>query len=237
MLSQATPGAAAHGPVALNPTALAPLFLVTLPWANNCDPSEDEGTYSEYVRAADEIEARRLVALDMIAQSKGFPSPDEPGYQAAVDEFVEDRVSGWAEVVEVAKSVASDLSFLFEHELFPDGVRRDIDMDALKALLVANRDTLVVRNPDSAGMRGPAVQPATLFRVGLRVRTLHGERDTDETGQDRVTPPGAWGVIANHNHAKHWDVVFDGGGWVVLTEAEMLDPKHYQLETTPTAGP
>jgi hypothetical protein len=83
-------------------------------------------------------------------------------------------------------------------------------------------------------MRAPT-KPAATFGVGLRVRTLYGELDTDDNGKARRTAPGTWGSITHHNHGEHWDVVFEGGGWVVMTESEMLDSKLYQLE--PAASP
>ncbi len=70
--------------------------------------------------------------------------------------------------------------------------------------------------------------PSALY-PGISVITVKGELDTDHTGQERQTPPGAFGHIASHNHADHWDVVFSNGAWVVLTEAELGDPLQYTL--------
>lgn len=64
---------------------------------------------------------------------------------------------------------------------------------------------------------------------GLRVQTLGGEQDTDPNGAERQTAPGTWGHISQLNHGDHWDVVFPNHAWVVLTEAELLDPSQYRL--------
>ena len=66
-------------------------------------------------------------------------------------------------------------------------------------------------------------------RPGISVRTLKGEIDTDEDGQERTTPPGTWGYVSGHNHDDHWDVRFPKGAWVVLTEAELFDREQYHL--------
>ena len=206
------------------------LFSVLLPWSNSGNPADEEGTYATTVWAADEEEAVRLVAEEMAAESNQFAGEKDDAARAAdIADFVQSRREGWSEVVSIEDAVESDLAELYAQELFPDGVKRGIDMGALRALVRANRERLVIQSLEAGSS-------ATCFKVGLRVRTLHGEQDTDETGNERRTPPGTWGSITNHNHADHWDVVFEGGGWVVLTEAEMLNHKDYQLETTAATG-
>lgn len=64
---------------------------------------------------------------------------------------------------------------------------------------------------------------------GKRVRTLFGEIDTDHHGDERRTLPGSWGHVSMHNHADHWDVTFPNGGYVVITESELLNTALYQL--------
>jgi len=79
---------------------------------------------------------------------------------------------------------------------------------------------------------------------GVRVQTLQGELDSYiEAGQDieRVTSPGTWGVLASLNHIdgeglSHWDVTFEGGGWVILSTAELSDPTAYKLGQPATAA-
>lgn len=76
---------------------------------------------------------------------------------------------------------------------------------------------------------------STPITVGMRIKTLKGELDSDERDGQRVTPPGTVGVVSAHNHADHWDVTFPNGAWVVLTEAEMADPSLYTLVDTDQA--
>lgn len=74
-----------------------------------------------------------------------------------------------------------------------------------------------------------ALMPEESIAPGVRVQTVNGEVDTDEDGALRQTEPGTWGVIASHNHADHWDLTFPGGGWVVVTEAELADDTQYRV--------
>jgi hypothetical protein len=122
------------------------LFHVTLPWSWNGDPSDEEGSYNCYVQAADERHAKNLAAQEMVdSASKTLGEPGDPDYEAEVSRYIQTRVDGWCDVSDVTSSIAADLCVLFERELFADGVRRDIDMDALRGLIVANRDAVVLQ--------------------------------------------------------------------------------------------
>lgn len=66
------------------------------------------------------------------------------------------------------------------------------------------------------------------YFVGQLVRTIGGELDFDEEGQERVTSPGAIGFLADENQPGQWAAHF-GGAAVYLEESELSDPKQYQL--------
>ena len=71
------------------------------------------------------------------------------------------------------------------------------------------------------------LQPGTL------VRTLYGELDTDEGGEERMTPAGEFGhqtnyFVASDGHV-YWSLVFPNGAAVNPTEDELLDPNQYTL--------
>lgn len=86
-----------------------------------------------------------------------------------------------------------------------------------------------------------------LFSPGLRVLTKHGEHDLDHADRERFTPAGTWGHIdslAHHEPSSaslsaqqfpealplhHWNVVFPGGGWVILDDNELSDPLQYSI--------
>lgn len=63
---------------------------------------------------------------------------------------------------------------------------------------------------------------------GLCIRTLKGEVDTDEDGQDRITPPGSRGVLMYENVPNQWAVYF-GEASVHIEESELRDPAQYSL--------
>ena len=148
------------------------LFSVLLPWSNSGNPADEEGSYATTVWAADEKDAVRRVAEEMAANSKQFAGEEDDAARAAdIADFIQSRMEGWSEVVSIEAAVESDLAELYAQELFPDGVKHGIDMGALRALVQANRELLVIQTLKA----GPATTAsATCFKAGLRVRTLHG---------------------------------------------------------------
>ena len=65
--------------------------------------------------------------------------------QAERDEWVAERAADSMECCLVSDSLKSDLEVLFAAELFPDGVTFDIDIEALRTLVSANRELLRVK--------------------------------------------------------------------------------------------
>jgi phage-related baseplate assembly protein len=68
------------------------------------------------------------------------------------------------------------------------------------------------------------------YFVGRLVRTIGGEQDQDGEGNERDTPPGAIGFLADENLPGQWAAHF-GDAAVFLEESELSDPKQYQLIT------
>lgn len=67
------------------------------------------------------------------------------------------------------------------------------------------------------------------IKPGLLVRSIEGECDSDEHGQDRKAPAGAVGRIIDEAGADSWNVVFPNGCWVILDLAELRDVLAYEL--------
>ncbi len=130
-----------------NPTDGLTLFRVMLPWSGDCKPSDELGTYSTTTWAKSEAAAAREVAEEMADSGEvDFSSVAER------KKFVESRCDGWKDVVNVKSCVQSDLSTIFEHELYGGGSRVQIDMDALRDLLVANKDKILKPVKPSTGV-------------------------------------------------------------------------------------
>lgn len=77
------------------------------------------------------------------------------------------------------------------------------------------------------------------YAVGDRVRTLRGEADTDENGDQRHTEVGSVGRIIAFNHftEEHgniFDVIFPNGCWVVLSDRELNDSNLYEVQPVTT---
>jgi hypothetical protein len=65
--------------------------------------------------------------------------------QADREAWIAERAADSMECSLVADSLKWDLSELFAAELFPDGVRYDLDIEALRTLVSANRELLRVK--------------------------------------------------------------------------------------------
>ena len=114
------------------------LWNVMLPWARNGDASDEEGTYSTTVEGDDEDGAKLNAAIEM-ADSGEKEFCDEEDRQS----YIDSRVAGWADVYPQQQQLRQDLSSTFFDELFPDGVCREINLQALAKLLSENRNTIV----------------------------------------------------------------------------------------------
>lgn len=120
----------------------AQLYYVTLRW-----PQNDSGSFSQRVNASDAWEACMLTAK-LMAESREEES--DGTYEAFEDQadreaWIAERASDSMECCLVADSLKSDLEALFASELFPDGVTFDIDIEALRTLVSANRELLRVK--------------------------------------------------------------------------------------------
>ena len=62
------------------------------------------------------------------------------------------------------------------------------------------------------------------IQVNDRFINLSVEIDTDEHGNERVTPPGSVWRVTGHNCDDVWDIVCDAtGAWICPTEAELAE--------------
>lgn len=71
---------------------------------------------------------------------------------------------------------------------------------------------------------------AESLRAGLEIVTVKGELDQDEDGQERVTPPGSVGVLAEQSMPGQWEVHF-GDAAVHIGEGELFNPAEYRLRS------
>lgn len=67
-----------------------------------------------------------------------------------------------------------------------------------------------------------------ILKKGLRVRTLKGEIDTGNDGEDRITSPGSLGELMYENTPNQWSVNF-GEASVHIEEHELRDPEQYEI--------
>lgn len=85
-------------------------------------------------------------AIRGVAESMAQSAPDlDPNDNAAIDRFVERAVERVESVTDTSAQLPFDIGNVFCDELFPDGCRRDIDMNALAALLSEHRDSVLKR--------------------------------------------------------------------------------------------
>lgn len=114
------------------------LWNVMLPWAWNCNPADEESTYSTTVEAVDEDAAKLAAATEMAdSDEKEFMDDDDRA------KYIRSRVAGWGDVYPQQAQLRQDLASVFEDELFPDGVRREINLEALGRLLAEHRAALL----------------------------------------------------------------------------------------------
>lgn len=114
------------------------LWNVMLPWAWNGNPNDEEGTYTTTVEGADEDEAKRRAAEEMADSGEKEFVDDEDRAK-----YIATRLTGWGDVYPQQAQLRQDLASVFEDELFPDGVRRNLNLEALGKLLAEHRAVLV----------------------------------------------------------------------------------------------
>lgn len=108
---------------------------VTLPW-NEDNP--EEGEYGTTVMAVDDKEAVLLAAQEMAETvEKEFDSDSDR------DTFIQTLVRHGGFVVDAMDDLKYNLGVVFGGQLFPDGVRRAIDHNALAQVLAEHRDQIV----------------------------------------------------------------------------------------------
>ena len=124
-----------------NATA-AELYCVTLRW-----PNDDAGSFSQNVYATDPWEACVITARLMAEAREEDTEGSYPAFEDQADReaWIAERAADSMECSLVADSLKWDLSELFAAELFPDGVRYDLDIEALRTLVSANRELLRVK--------------------------------------------------------------------------------------------
>lgn len=134
------------------------LYAVTLKW-----PQDDEGTYGENVYATDHWDACLKVAESM-GQQRDQGSINTYETEAEKQSWIFDRANDSIECHLVKDSLASDLAALFASDLFPDGVKRSINMTALQKLVVEHRDSLV-SSEEPAAPAAPATETLIFHSV------------------------------------------------------------------------
>lgn len=110
------------------------LWNVMLPWAWNGNPNDEEGTYSTTVPGDDEDDAKLNAAIEMADSGEKTMLGDEDRQR-----YIESRVNGWGDVYPQQDRLSLDLASVFEDELFPDGCRKTINLEALGVLLSVHR--------------------------------------------------------------------------------------------------
>lgn len=111
------------------------LYAVTLNWVQ-----EDEGSYSDYVHASSHAEACVKVA-EAMADQRGYVDENETPVQKR--EWINCRAWDQVDCHLVKESLEADLVALFGDELFPDGVKRCLNLEALRVLLAEHRNSLL----------------------------------------------------------------------------------------------
>ncbi len=127
---------------AISAATAAQLYYVTLRW-----PQNDSGSFSQRVYASDAWEACMLTAIMMAEAREDETDGTYEAFedQADREEWIAERASDSMECCLVADSLKTDLEALFAAELFPDGDVFDIDIEALRTLVSANREVLRVK--------------------------------------------------------------------------------------------
>lgn len=116
-------------------TVAPQLYSVTLHWEQ-----ADAGNYTATVTASDIPEACMLTARKM-SEEDHLVFDD----QSERETWIWARAQDVVHCALVADILKGHLAELFAAELYPDGVEFDIDVEALRALVLANRDQLRVK--------------------------------------------------------------------------------------------
>lgn len=154
-------------------------FNVTMPY--NSDDIDGEGTYSTTVRAADTDHAKRLCATEM-ADSGQREFDSDSDREAYIDEHAE----GWADVYPTIDQLTQDMSTVFADQLFPDGVKREINLEVLGQILAQNRELVIGTSvPDLNAERRDVTRYALESLVELLSSPESADRAADATQADR----------------------------------------------------
>jgi len=110
------------------------------------------------------------------------------------------------------------------------------DPDNRIALLLMQNREQAIADLEASNAEGPVcflkkdhpMPAASILQIQDRVKTLIGEHDTDQDGQDRFTPPGSIGVLMDENLPGQWSVQF-GDAAVYIEDSELRDPALYEL--------
>lgn len=70
-----------------------------------------------------------------------------------------------------------------------------------------------------------------MYPIGSIVRSINGETDTDEKGNDRETGPNAHGWIYSNSPYCGYGVCFTNGTCVFLEHYELEDAEQYDVAT------
>jgi hypothetical protein len=114
------------------------LWNVQMPWAWSGDPCDEEGTYTTVVPGANPQEAKLNAAIEMA--DSGEKEMSGAGQR---ERYIESRMHCWADVYPQVEQIKQDLASTYADELFPDGVAREINLQALGRLLAEHRSELL----------------------------------------------------------------------------------------------
>lgn len=155
-------------------------FNVTMPWDVNGDP-DSEGTYTTTVRAADQDQAKRLCAEEMGASGqREFDSDSDR------EDYIDAIAENWADVYPTAEQLQQDMATIYGEQLFPDGVKREINLEALGQVLAQNRELVIGAGvPDLNAERRDVTRYALESLVELLSSPESADRAADAAQADR----------------------------------------------------
>jgi len=109
---------------------------ISIRWS---DIDREQGLFTESAFCETQKEG-----IQDVAESMAQSAPDlNLGDKAAVDRFVERAISRVESVTDTSAQLPFDIGNVFCDELFPDGRHRQIDMNALAALLAEHRESVL----------------------------------------------------------------------------------------------
>ncbi|MFP3637540.1 hypothetical protein [Paraburkholderia sp. SIMBA_054] len=112
-------------------------YEVCFRWNNN---DSEEGTFTETTFANDEDDAEKIVATSMAHSSDSGINADDPDALARYVAEASDRLEY---VTDLQLSIPHHIESVFFDELYPDGKRRQLNMEALAELPGEHRDRVL----------------------------------------------------------------------------------------------